>query len=688
MTHIERFAQRDTIRITENAEACHVFGGGRTRRRPRRRHATRCTTWLALSLLLLGAAGCGDGSGSDGNSGPGTDLQGVMLPVWVLLDGDTPVAGARVRVYAGDGQAEEQHPAEGDPLTSDAGTALLAFDSLPQAFTVVVSDGRAEGRDLHGSLSARVRAYSNGRVVHVTPVTSLVEQWEGGERSMDRTAEVHAALGIPEWADEFDLYATDKWFDGDTFLDYADGKLDETLAQLLSDIERGESDHFTAQANPPQPPQEGEWWRVDVPGLIKGGFQDLGYSIFASGLEQGGRYLVGRLLDQWGLKSLSDFVNGPPDTQIIIEMLNALSVRLTTLQETVESTKQAVAESQYSNLVKDMTRDWTGPIDAITRELDFIARAAPTPPAMPAPTATPDLQKDKLRMTYSMMVQEHIRDTLAGAHFAGLKMHQLLDTPAPLANDILKAASQVYGTRRFFTAKSSASINAIYEYFALYQFRLAMLLTNYETSLPNAMDRKEIVKADIDAIEENINKQKTERLKPPVPDDKFVDTRHMKIWDRRPPWVSGAPYKPNETCRREYHNGPLNCVLNDPTWRERSSTLATEGEVRDLIEGYTGRNPLEWLRLTTGLVTSAPGNTPRDWVGHMWLGPEPVGRIRFGSVKYVQVITRINLIESDRPGPHVFTTWLSNWDPQYYFAHAMTVQSVEPGTYWWPFGGR
>jgi hypothetical protein len=35
----------------------------------------------------------------------------VILPVWALLDGDTPVAGARVQVYAREGRAFERlHP--------------------------------------------------------------------------------------------------------------------------------------------------------------------------------------------------------------------------------------------------------------------------------------------------------------------------------------------------------------------------------------------------------------------------------------------------------------------------------------------------------------------------------------------------------------------------------------------------
>jgi hypothetical protein len=634
----------------------------------------RCAR-LTLCFLLLGGVGCGGGSGSEPGSRP--DRAGVILPVWALLDGDTPVAGARVQVYAREGQAFERlHPVHGDlQLTADSGLALLEFDSLPASFLVVVRGGRAEGKALRGSLSARVRDY-DGTVAQVTPVTSLVERWGRGAPTVDRTAEVHAALGIPQWADEFDLHATDEWFDGDAFLAYTDGNLARAVPQMVTDIERGESEIFPGESDRglgAEPPKDDEWWKLeDIPGLIKGGFKDLGYSLFLGGLDVGGRYLAGRLLDYWGLKSLADLINGKPDTQIIIEMLSALNAKVTELQKSVESTKQALAESQYTLLVRDMTKEWTAPIDAITLELLAVAQAEPKQ----------NEEDDATRVAYAQQVVEHIKVNLAN-RFAATQMHQALDTPVPAANDILKAASQVYGTRRWFTAQSSANINAIYEYFAVYQFRLAMLLSNYGASL-KGFDATRLG-AQLTAIEENIEKQKAERLKPRVPADKFVDTRNMQIWDRKPVWGHGLGYKPHEECTTT-RRGTLSCTLNDPTWAERTRPLATEDDYKQLIDGWKGDNPLQWLRMQVGLVTSAPANVPKDWVGHMWLGPEPVSRIHCATYCWQQ-LTRVNLSESNRD-PHVFTTNLYDLDPQFYYAHAMTVQPVEPGTYWWPFGGQ
>jgi len=60
---------------------------------------------------------------------------------------------------------------------------------------------------------------------------------------------VHAALGIPDWADAFDLHATDDCFDGDAFHAYTDGDLARALPQLVAEIERGENEIFPAESD-------------------------------------------------------------------------------------------------------------------------------------------------------------------------------------------------------------------------------------------------------------------------------------------------------------------------------------------------------------------------------------------------------------------------------------------------------
>jgi hypothetical protein len=225
------------------------------------------------------------------------------------------------------------------------------------------------------------------------------------------------------------------------------------------------------------------------------------------------------------------------------------------------------------------------------------------------------------------------------------------------------------------------------------------VLTNYWRTKPDAYSTATI-QHEIDGIQANVETQDRDRLKPPLPDDKVIDTRTMTMRDRKPPWVSGAGYRPDEVCRCT--RGGNICDLRDPNWLDRARDLGTEEDFKRLIDGWNLNNrcgtperpapcsdPLEYLRKEVGLVTSAPSNTQRDWVGHMWLGPTPVPRIQFGlrGCGYYY-LNRINLGDPDVPGPHVFHNTLYDKDPQNWFAHAMNRRPVAPGSYWWPLGGQ
>ena len=208
-------------------------------------------------------------------------------------------------------------------------------------------------------------------------------------------------------------------------------------------------------------------------------------------------------------------------------------------------------------------------------------------------------------------------------------------------------------------------------------------MTNYWRTKPDAYSPATI-QHEINGIQANVDTQERDRLKPPLPDDKFIDTRTMTMWDRKAPWVSGAGYRPDEVCRCT--RGGNICDLRDPNWADRARDLGTEEDFKGLIDAWNiGNrcetsekppkparypNPLEYLRKEVGLDTSVPGNTPRDWVGYMWLGPTPVPRVQFGlrGCGY-HWISRINLGEPETPGPHVFHNTLYDKDPQAYFAH-------------------
>lgn len=627
----------------------------------------------------------------------------ALVPVWVFLDGDTPVTGGRVRVYAGGlhanramapvrARALRQRDGARQERSSAMGVALLEFARLPRTFTVVVSGGRAGGERLSGSLSVHVRGYrfDVGNVVSVDPVTTLVDSWQRvhprvSTRRARRT--VDRALGLPAWADDIDLRATDRWFDGDAFLrassrgTHAVAQINRETGGLLMSIRRGgRTRHFyarhprAAQASPPVNDAGGtiaQWWKdLDIQKLVTDGMSDLGLSVVKWGAQEGGKWLLGHLLDAWGLKSVKDFLLPKSDTQVIIAMMNALNKKVTELQATVESTKQAVAETQFSTLVAQ-TDGEAASINKLSTELTFIASLK---------------ADDPLRIEASKNLVVDIGKQLADPDVGG-KLNQAL--AKPVGNTILKAASQVYGTQRFFTNRSSQAIKAIYDYYAVMQLNLANLLTEYWSTTPKRNDDKTcsaacVKRTIVDQINSDIQAQKTQ-LKPDLPSNKFIDTRTMKMWDSRPPWVNGGLYAPAETGPK----CPPRCFPVRTLGPPPGAILGNEDDFRQLIENWKGANPLEYLQREAGLVVSAPAGTPTSWLGHMWLGPapvDPIGDCR--SLSCYQTITRINLSETDRPGPHVFSNYLKQFDPQAYYASAMTALPVEPGTYWWPFGGK
>ena len=128
-------------------------------------------------------------------------------------------------------------------VTTPAGIAFLQFSSLPRTLRVVVSDGRAGGAPVPGSLKARVRGVTDGDVVHVNPITTLADVWarkgEGLSHRRPRNV-VERTLGIRRVLDNLDLSVTDRWFNGDRFLRWTleRGSVGAAAGALVRIIER------------------------------------------------------------------------------------------------------------------------------------------------------------------------------------------------------------------------------------------------------------------------------------------------------------------------------------------------------------------------------------------------------------------------------------------------------------------
>ncbi len=180
----------------------------------------RLSVALALALGLVAAAFAAPAGAATGEPGAASRAGEESLRLWAYFDGDTPVTGARVRAYSGGRELRERR-GPGPVTTLSEGTGFLQFRELPRDFTIEVTGGRAGGRPVRGSLTAEVRGVRDGDLVDVNPITTLADAWEDSEegRSQRRARNVvERTLGIRRIFDDYDLYASDRWFDGDRFL--------------------------------------------------------------------------------------------------------------------------------------------------------------------------------------------------------------------------------------------------------------------------------------------------------------------------------------------------------------------------------------------------------------------------------------------------------------------------------------
>ena len=256
----------------------------------------------------------------------------------------------------------------------------------------------------------------------------------------------------------------------------------------------------------------------------------------------------------------------------------------------------------------------------------------------------------------------------------GLINELMLET-GPGGDGIIRAASKKAALQdRWFTASDSQAVFDVYKYFAIYQLRMANLLTEYwntrsctNTPVPPDCLSPTTIQQNLDKFQKDIDAQ-TALLKPPLPPGTFIDRNHdADVADgvmaaqraRRPqldlgmaaaalhvPLGSGPararPQSPYPLPRRT--NLPLPALGPWTDWQ-----TPTEDDFKSLIDGWEGDSPLAWLHKNTGFSTTtmSPQNDKDRLSGHMWFRDS----FRPGFYLYVY---RINLSEPDRPGPHVW----------------------------------
>ena len=650
-------------------------------------------------------------------------------------DGDTPISGGLIRAYRCAGPASRRGVGSRASLrhangaqaerTNSAGAALLDFDRLPRCLVVSVTGGRVNGRTVRGSFHARVWNESDQIMsVLVTPVSTLthaVRRARPGMSTPRARRVVHRLLAIPSHFDHVDLAADDTAFDGDRYIAAAfrAGGTAKLNRALIRKAQRDRRHSFRATkaraAVAPlgdDPLGLGEWWKqTDVTKLVKDGLKDFGLSLVSEGAQVGGKWILGRLLDYWGLKDVKEFLLPKPDTEKIIEMIQELTKRVNNLQQTSDTILKEVLAGQY---------------DAAT---------APTVPIIDTIDTNQQEMVNLLKLTQDdpgrVGATKRMLASISGLEGQRNRLNLLLTNPIPGVTNILVAASKKAAARdRWFTQAESQSVGDVYNYYAVYQLRLANLLVEYwntrsctNTPVPQDCLSPATIQLDLDKFGANIDQQKLQ-LKPPLPAGTFVDRRTMRMWPQASWPLNGlaalnwtSVWLP-ETCtiagfssscggsRHSPYSLPKRTDLPLPALGPWSDwKFPSEEDYKGLIDGWEGDSPLAWLNKNTGFrtTTMSPKNDRERLSGHMWLSDT------FRPGYRGLYVYRANLSEPDKPGPHVWyeraympvgrdpvcskgpvvtTCTETNVDfsdiRDNYRAQMLLWRPVQPGDYWWP----
>jgi hypothetical protein len=636
-------------------------------------------------------------------------------------DGDTPLAGGTVRASAcarpgvGAGAALRQTNGTLEEPTNAAGATLLEFKRLPRCLIVDVAGGQANGATLPGSFRAEARNHSGAVMsVLVTPVTTLTyaarRQHPGLSRGGAKRV-VDRLLGIPAVFDDIDLNADDGPCDGDSYLATAEragsvAKLNQSLLRTAQGHGRHTFRAQHARASDAVIDVDAWWKDLDVTKMVKDGLKDFGLSILTSALESGGKWVLGRLLDEWGLKDLKDFCC-TSDTTKIIEMIQELTIRVNKLQETSDTILKEVLNGQFDQSVAP-----AGPllsrIDSTQLDIQNLLKLANSDPG-------------RIGATKKILLQ------IEGMEKDRNLLNFLLTRSGPAGQSILVTASKKAAAQdRWFTAKDSQDVVDVYKYFAIYQLRMANLLTELwntqscnNTPVPPDCLSTTTIQQYLDKFQTDIDAQ-AKLLKPPLPPGTFIDRNTMRMWPTASWLLNGQdalnwtsvwqPRRCVDTARKRTCKGSAE---GDPPLVRRTNLslpalgpwtdwqTPTEDDFKSLIDGWQGDSPLAWLHKNTGFrtTTMSPQNDKDRLSGHMWFRDS----FRPGFYLYVY---RINLSEPDRPGPHVWyrsaympkgtlkcSGNVCTEDPSTidfsdirtnYTAQMVLWRPVQPGDYWEP----
>ena len=320
-----------------------------------------------------------------------------------------------------------------------------------------------------GSFISAVRDQSSRlENVSVTPISTLVHRFMQSRPGMGPRRAlrlVQRRLQIPLHYDQFDLQSDDSVFDGDRYLAAVRraGGVSRLTRLLLADRTPRSFRELPTGRNA-RAAQDGgiaEWWKeLDIASAVTSGLKDFGASfVWDNVIKAGGRWVLGRFLDAYGLSAVKDFLFPQSDTARLIEMVDRLNIRINALEEKSDRILKEIAELKAQVAATPAIRLLTH-IDTNHNSLKNLAKLKPDEPGRAGATHA------LLRAIANDLDDRHLLNTVvAGKNGPG----------------VLVLESRRAALAPFFTPKDSQEIHSVYDYYALYQLRLANLLTEYWT---------------------------------------------------------------------------------------------------------------------------------------------------------------------------------------------------------------
>lgn len=496
-----------------------------------------------------------------------------LVPVWAFISGGVPVAGGRVMIVTGGKRLRLLNGAVSKP-TDAKGVAVLEVRRIPRRFAVVVEGGRAGGRRLTGSLRSIPAADPDASVVEVDPLTTLVTELRARRPGLglaDAARAIKRYFGVPGWADlGQDVRTSPRWFDANAYLrdaiQYGSiDRLNRALAdQILGGLRPMRPPAFTAAAARPRAGAAAGLAVLTAGQLVGQLFKYLGTAVLRAGSQRLLGGALGGLLEL--AKSAGLDLTGKSELDGVREQLSALGTQLTQLEGKLDAVSKIIAQSHASQLLHQ-SDEIIGRIDHARAQLALLANLNPTDPT-----------QKKFAETISAYIATNLLDAPA-------RLNRQLNPALGIADNAIKAASRALAASvRFFDARQSDEVRAVYDYFAVYQAQLAVLLTNYWNANPDtySLDTRTASLAQLDA---NVTKSQVESLKPTVPAGTFIDTRTPTFM-----WAPEDRTVDALTLQRSYRTSKTIAVGNFHNYQ-----VPTFADLRKLVEGATG-DKLAWLQ--------------------------------------------------------------------------------------------